>query len=274
MRAMPNKTQARHWDGPGGEHRVRYAELFEEELRRLDRRFRAAAGIGPGDRVLDIGCGNGGSTRAAAVAAGDGRALGVDLSEPMLSLARELADEQGLRNVTFERADAQTHEFAAESFDVCISRFGVMFFDDPTAAFTNIGRALRPGGRVVFLVWQGAGDNEWYAAIRGAIGRDPATAARAFSLADPAATERMLLAAGFTDFHAEDLREPVYYGPDVDTAYGFAVGMGSTQDMLADLDATATEIALDRLRATLIAHVRADGVWFDSRAWILTARRP
>jgi SAM-dependent methyltransferase len=271
---MPNTTQAAHWDGPGGGHRIRYAELFEAELRLLDARFRAATGITPGENVLDIGCGTGGSTRAAALAARPGIVLGVDLSEPMLALARRLSAEQGLTNITFERADAQSHAFPPAAFDACISRFGVMFFDDPVAAFTNIARALRPGGRLVAIVWQDARHNEWYAAVREAIGRDPVTTPAPFTFGDPDVVERILGAAGFVRVRAEDVREPVYYGPDVDTAYGFTLGLGTTQDLLTGLDATATETALDHLRATLRAHDRADGVYFDSRAWIVTAQVP
>jgi SAM-dependent methyltransferase len=111
--------------------------------------------------VLDIGCGTGQATRDAARAAEPGHALGVDLSARMIELARRLAASQDIGNVSFEQADAQIYPFPAGSFDVAISRTGTMFFGDPAAAFANIGRALRPGGRLVMLVWQGPGPNEW-----------------------------------------------------------------------------------------------------------------
>lgn len=139
-----------------GEHRIIHAALFDEEVRPYNERFRAAARVRPGDRVLDIGCGTGQSTREAARAAVGGSVLGVDLSAQAVELARRLSEQEGLRNVTFRQADAQVHRFPPRHFDLCISRFGTMFFADPVAAFANTGTALRPGGRLVILVWQAA----------------------------------------------------------------------------------------------------------------------
>jgi len=168
-RACANTEQAAEWDGPAGAHRTRYAAVFDAETRPHNERFRAATGVGPADHVLDVGCGTGQTTRDAARAAGAGRALGVDLSAQMLEHARRISREEGLSNVAFEQADAQVHAFTPGSFDVAISRFGSMFFADPVAAFGNIGRALRPGGRLVLMVWQARERNEWATAIRVAI---------------------------------------------------------------------------------------------------------
>ena len=139
---------------------------YDAELRLHNELFRAAACVGSRDRVLDIGCGTGQSTREAALAAVAGSAVGVDLSAAMLERARQLSDEQGLANITFQQADAQVHRFPPTHFDLCISRFGTMFFADPVAAFTNIGRALRPAARLVLLVWQERDRNEWATVIR------------------------------------------------------------------------------------------------------------
>lgn len=261
------------------------AELFdyEAELRRYNEHFRAAAGVGSHDRVLDIGCGTGQTTRDAARAAAAGSALGVDVSAPMLARARELADEQGLANVTYLQADAQEHRFPAAYFDLCVSRFGTMFFADPVAAFTNIGRALRPAARLVLLVWQDRDRNEWASAIResltGAAAAPPAAAPsasgpNAFSLADQTGTEDILAAAGFTDVSFTDVHEPVYYGPDTATALDSVLRLLKFQDLLAGLDPTTADRARTRLHTTLAAHNTGDGVHFDSRAWIITARRP
>jgi SAM-dependent methyltransferase len=272
-----NAGEAAVWDGPAGDHRVKFADMIEAQVRRPNERFLSVAAVGARDRVLDIGCGTGQSTRDAARAAVDGSVVAVDLSEAMLALARRLSDEQGLRNVTFLRADAQTHEFPAASFDLCVSRFGSMFFDDPVAAFTNIGRALRPGARLVLLVWQDRDHNEWSTAIRAALGgpvpAPPLTGPNPFSLADPVVAEGILAAAGFVDFATVDVREPVFYGRNSEIAYDFALGFPSTRDLLTGLDAPTTASALERLRATLAAHDTGDGVSFDSRAWVITARR-
>ncbi|NEA63952.1 class I SAM-dependent methyltransferase [Streptomyces sp. SID12488] len=247
---------------------------YDAELRPHNGLFRAAARVGPGDRVLDIGCGTGQSTREAARATITGSAVGVDLSAPMLERARRLSDEQGLTNITYEQADAQVHRFPPTHFDLCISRFGTMFFTDPVAAFTNIGRALRPGARLVLLVWQERDRNEWATAIRRTLtgtsaaphGPDP------FSLADPAVTEGILTAAGFTEVSFTDVHEPVCYGPDSATAFNAVLRLWEVKDLLAALDATATEQARTRLRTILDAHNTDGGVYFDSRAWIVTAR--
>jgi SAM-dependent methyltransferase len=248
---------------------------YDAELRRHNELLRAAARVGSRDHVLDIGCGTGQSTREAARAAVDGSEVGVDVSAPMLERARLLSAEQGLTNIIYQQADAQVHRFPPTSFDICISRFGTMFFADPVAAFTNIGRALRPAARLVLLVWQERDRNEWATAIRRALTAAPVTSRGpdAFSLADPAVTEAFLAAAGFADVSFGDVHEPVYYGPDSATALDAVLRLLKFGDLLADLDAAAAEQARARLRNTLDAHDTGGGVYFDSRAWIVTARR-
>jgi ubiquinone/menaquinone biosynthesis C-methylase UbiE len=124
--------------------------------------------------VLDVGCGRGQTTRDAGRLATAGSALGVDLSSSLLGLARRLTEREQLTNVTFQQADAQTHPFPDEHFDLAISRHGCMFFGDPEAAFGNIARALRPGGRLVLLTWQALERLEWQLAFRAAaaVGRE------------------------------------------------------------------------------------------------------
>jgi SAM-dependent methyltransferase len=256
-------------------------DFYDAELRLHNEHLRAAANVQPHDRVLDIGCGTGQTTREAARAAVAGSALGVDLSAPMLERARQLSDDAGLRNVTYEQADAQTHPFPSTHFDLCISRFGTMFFTDPVAAFTNIGRALCPGARLVQLVWQDHDRNEWATAIREALTAGTAATAPTrnepgpFSLADPAITAGILTAAGFAEVAFTDVHEPVFYGRDTATAYDAVLHLRHAKDLLADLDPTTTGHALERLRATVAAHDTGSGVFFGARAWLVTAvRRP
>ena len=252
---------------------------YDAELRRHHEVLRRACGVQPHDHVLDIGCGTGQTTRQAARTAQAGRALGVDISAPAIERARELARAEGLRNVTFEHADAQAHRFPPERFDLAISRFGTMFFGDPGAAFANIGRALRPGGRLVMMVWQAHERNEWAVAIRQSLGAAggpaaiPSGAPDPFSLADPQAVKQMLRAAGFAGAALADVREPVYYGPDVAAALDWVRGFACTSEALRRLDPAAAARATGRLREALTAHLSGDGVWFGSRAWIVTARR-
>ena len=179
-------------------------------------------------------------------------------------------------NVRFEQADAETHHFPAESFDVAISRFGTMFFRDPVAAFTNIARAMRREGRLVMMVWQEHHRNEWSVSIQRALAELPAAAPGApdpFSLADPTTTERVLERAGFGEVTFTDVHAPVYYGPDVAAALEWVCGFSCVSDALQRLDPASTASVRERLLQTLAAHAGGDGVWFDSRAWIVTARR-
>jgi SAM-dependent methyltransferase len=251
---------------------------YDAELRLHDEVFRRAYGIRPVDRVLDIGCGGGRTTRDAARSAGEGSALGVDISAAMIERARELARAERVDNVAFEQGDVQVHRFPEGGFDLAISRFGTMFFDDPVAAFTNIAAALRPAGRLVMMVWQEHEHNEWSVAIERALGGEgspvPVPEGReAFSLADRDAVEAILGAAGFGEATFTDVHQPVWYGPDVAAALAWVGGFSSTRDVLARLDAAAAERALERLREALAAHTGEGGVWFDSRAWIVEARR-
>jgi SAM-dependent methyltransferase len=231
------------------------------------------------DHVLDIGCGAGQTTREAARLAPEGSAVGIGPSARLIDRARELTDAEGLRNVTFVQADAQFHRFPSERFGVAISRFGTMFFRDPVSAFANVARALHPGGRLVMMVWQAHERNEWSVAIeRALVGADgsvpsPPEALDPFSLAETGAVVRTLEEAGFAGVTFSDVHEPVFYGPDVDTALEWVRGFACTNDVVISLDATAAARTLERLRETLAAHEGADGVWFDSRAWIVAARR-
>ena len=252
---------------------------YDAELRLHNEVLLRSYGISPRDRILDIGCGAGQTTRDAARLAVGGSVLGVDVSAPMIERARRLTIAAGLRNVKFEHADAECHHFTAESFDVAISRFGTMFFVDPVAGFTNIARALRPDGRLVMMVWQDHHLNEWSVSIERALAASadvpisPPRAPDPFSLADPAATGQVLETAGFTEAEFTAVHEPVYYGPDVGAALGWVAGFSCVNDVLQRQDRAATERVREQLIQTLAAHAREDGVWLDSSAWIVTARR-
>jgi ubiquinone/menaquinone biosynthesis C-methylase UbiE len=252
---------------------------YDAELRRHDVLLRRACGVQPHEQVLDIGCGSGQTTCAAARVARAGGALGVDISASAIERARELGRAQDVRNVTFGCADAQVHRFRQERFDLAMSRFGTMFFDDPVAAFANVGRALRPAGRLVMMVWQAHERNEWEVAIRQSLAGTEGSAAAgsvgsdAFSLGDPPAVTKTLEAAGFADVAFTDVSEPVCYGPDVAAGLDWIRGFACTREALSRLDPAAAARALERLREMLAAHLSGNGVWFDSRAWIVTARR-
>jgi SAM-dependent methyltransferase len=200
-----NAAMERHWNEVAGPRWVARAGLQEARNIEVAALLQAAARPLPGERVLDIGCGTGATTVpfAAAVAPG-GHVTGVDISEPMLGQASKNIAASGLANVSLIRADAQAHRFEPESFDLGISRFGVMFFADPVAAFANICGALRPGGRLHLAVWSSLADNlHWKIPFEIAVGHlgppapvDP-HAPGPMAFADPEYFRRVLAGAGF-----------------------------------------------------------------------------
>jgi SAM-dependent methyltransferase len=249
---------------------------YDAELRRYHRRLVEAFEAGPGDHVLDIGCGTGQTTRSAARLAVQGSAFGVDISPVVVERARRISAAEDVHNVRFEQADAQVHPFPQQHFALGVSRFGTMFFADPVDAFANIARALRPGARLVQLVWQDRDRQEWAATIQRAFADPPpvgGTGKGAFSLADPATVDGVLTAAGFTDVSVTDVSEPVWYGADPDAAADAVLTLRMANKLLPKLDADEAERAAERLRSVLQAHNTDDGVWFDSHAWLITARR-
>ena len=272
-----NREQLRAWDGDEGAYWAAHPDYFDRSMAFLHQRLFAAAGIGRGERVLDIGCGTGQTTCDAARAAASGSALGVDLSSRMIEYARRRAEEAGVANARFEQADAQVHPFAAEEFDVAISRTGAMFFGDLVAAFTNIGRALRPGGRLALITWRPLPENEWIREMRSALagGRDlplpPADAQGPFSLSDPDRIRAVLTSAGFTDIELDAADADMWFGTDADDACRFVLGLLGW--MLEGLDDAGRARALDALHATMTAHESADGVTFGCAAWTICATR-
>ncbi|MCW2982445.1 MAG: methyltransferase protein [Conexibacter sp.] len=252
-------------------------DFYDAELRDHHAHLRAAYGIRPGDEVLDIGCGTGLTTREASRAAAPGRVVGIDVSESMLQRAGQLTAAERLDNVRYELGDAQVHRFDPAGFDVAISRFGTMFFSDPAAAFSNIATGLRPGARLVLLVWQRHEHNEWAQAIAAALGdaaQPPPALLNPFSLGDAEATARILEGAGFDGVRFEDVREPVYYGRDLDAVLALVRGFQTTSAALATLTDREAARTVTRLREMLAAHYSDErGVVFDSRSWLITARR-
>lgn len=273
--APSNLTQLGAWDGDTGTFWAEHADEFDRGVAAYRARFLVAAAIGDTASVLDVGCGSGQATRDAARAATAGSALGVDLSSRMIEVARQRAVNEQLTNVEFTQADAQVHSFPAQNFDVAISRHGAMFFGDPVAAFTNISRALRPGGRLVLLTWQALERNEFIHAILTALaaGREvpgpPAGAPSAVALSDPDRVRTLLTAAGFVDVQFEGLQEPMNFGPDPDSAFWYLSGHHAS--MLGDLDPETRTRALDDLRSSIAAHHTDQGVLYDSAAWLIEA---
>ena len=269
-----NTEQLRAWDGDEGAYWAAHADHFDRSAIPYHRRLLAAAAIRDGDRVLDIGCGTGQTTLLAARAATNGSALGVDLSSHMLAYATPRR-RRGRRQCVLRAGRRAIHPFETAAFDVAISNTGATFFGDLVAGLTNIGRALRPGGRLALLTWQPLPNNEWVREFTGALaaGRDipapPPDAPSPFALSDPDRVRTILTSAGFTDIELEGTSEGMWFGTDADDAYQFVLGLLGW--MLEGLDDDGRARALDALRSLMATHETADGVMFDSAVWVIRA---
>lgn len=278
---MANAAQKASWDGPGGERWAREAERYDRMSRGFLERIVTALAPRPGERVLDVGCGNGALSLALAGAvAPDGVVTGLDISTPMLELARERARGAGVVNVDFEQGDAQTHDLPTEAFDAVVSRFGVMFFEDPLAAFANLARGLRPDGRVVFTCWRELLANDWIMVpAAAALEHVPmpelgeAGGPGPFSLADEEKLRSLLAGAGLVDVEVEDIRVPLVMGTDVDDALDFMKAGEMAEILLTDVDPEPAARAWDTIRTCLEAHSGDGGVTLDGSAWLVNAKR-
>ena len=267
------------WNGEEGEVWARDWARYDRSVAGYTDPLLDAAAIEPHHLVLDVGCGTGELTRAAGRRAAHGAAVGVDLSGRMLEQARALTAQQGPANVDYLQEDAQTVAFE-QPFHRVVSRFGVMFFADPVAAFGNLGHALRPGGRLVAVVWRGLADNRWLREVWDVLDPDrvvprPAPGSPGpLGLADAATTARLLDRTGFVEVSVEPVDAPFFTGRDVDDALTWVRRLGLVRGLGGRLDPAARERALARLRALLAEHETADGVLLDSAAWLVRGSRP
>jgi SAM-dependent methyltransferase len=259
--------EADRWDGTSG----RFGDAMLE-----------AADLEPGQHVLDVGCGAGSTTIGAARrVAPNGSAVGVDISGPALALARERAVASGVDGVSFIEADAQVYPFEPAAFDAVVSRFGTMFFDDPVAAFANLRRALRPGGRLAVVAWQGPFENEWSAvAVKVAIaqfGRSPDLGEPGgpgpFAFADGDRFGRVVTEGGFRDVTLGAITRPMLMGSDAEEVAGMVAATPQGQGLFAGQPETKVQAAVAGLRDAFAPYARPEGVVMNGTAWLLMARR-
>ena len=280
MDRIVNTQQAEAWNGHEGQYWADHPEHWDTVIGGLNEPLFAAATIGPRDRVLDVGCGNGQTTRLAAGLATRGHALGVDLSRPMVRRARVIAEAEGIGNVRFEHGDAQVYPFPRGEFDAALSRGGLTFFTDAIAAFTNIASALRPDGRLTFVCLQEMSRQEWFTVLTSALlGRPPRPNAAdpyapgMFSLTDPDRIHAVLTQAGFMRISVSPLVVPMVYGPDASRAAQVHLGTGPVRFHLKDADSATEARALRAVTAALQPYEYPEGVRLRGAYWLVSAAR-
>ncbi len=272
----PNAEQIEFWNGRAAAGWVDNQDQMDALLEPLSRAALDRAVVKAGDRVLDVGCGCGGTSLAMARAGA--QVTGVDISAPMLAAARQRAAAEGL-GVDFVLADASTQHFAGDR-DVLFSRFGVMFFADPAGAFANLRTALVRGGRMAFVCWQAASANAWMAvpatAIASLLPPTPPADPRApgpFAFADRAYLVGILGQAGFAEVQVAPIEADLLMGRTVDEAMLFTQKVGPLSRPLAMLEGDARTQALDAVRVIMQANERNGEVRLGARCWVVTARR-
>lgn len=275
---LANRRQAEQWNTTSGPIWAEMQAVLDRMLAPFEARLTEGAFPGEGRAVLDIGCGAGATTLAMARRLGrQGRCLGVDISAPLVDAARARAAAEGLAGAAFVVADAQTHAFEPGAFDAVISRFGVMFFDDPQAAFANIRRAARPDGRLTFIAWRSPAENPFMTAAAMAVApivgpsQPPAPGAPGqFAFADGGRVGGILAASGWRDVDVRPLDEACVVAEADLMAY--ALKLGPAGLALRDADEATREAAAGLLTQALAPYVAEGRARFTAACWLVTAR--
>ena len=266
-----NQEQIEYWNERAGETWAELQDRLDALLAPLSAAGLAAARVRPGERVLDVGCGCGDTTIA--LSAMGASVLGVDVSAPMLARARSRD-----ASIEYQQADAATTDFA-HAFDLVFSRFGVMFFDDPTAAFQNLRNALKPGGRLLFVCWQPPAVNPWMATAGRAIApylppSDEAPNPRApgpFAFADAGYVEQILQDAGFSEIQIKAHEESLKVADTLAEAVQFQTRVGPAARVMAELEGDQRARALAAVEDAFRPFDGGSGLHLDSAVWLVSA---
>ncbi len=278
--SVPDPTDPAVWNELWPELWHRHGDRIEAMDDPAGEAMLRAAALRTGEKVLDVGCGAGSSTVEAARRVGPtGEVVGVDVSAPMIELARARAHAASLHNVSLVVADAQTHDVGRGSFDAVISRFGTMFFGDPVAGFANLARSLRPGGRLSMVVVREPQDDPWLATVLDAVapfvggdGLDRVEDYGSFSLGVGEQLDQVLDEAGFLEVDRRAVTLAVRVGSDVDDVVAYLQDEPEIEVVLDQAEARRPE-AVASLREALVPHVGPAGVVMESSVWLVTARR-
>ena len=275
---MANEDMDRHWNEVAGPEWLEREREFDTALGPFGDELLRRSAPRAGEHVLDVGCGFGATTTAIATAVGsEGRVMGLDISAPLLERAKQRA--AGATNVTWRHGDAQVAPLPAHHFDLVVSRFGVMFFDDPVAAFANIHAATKPEGRLCVACWQSTERNGWYTlptrvlAEHIALPAAPTGGAGPFAFADPGHVRRVLAAGGWNSIDVDGFEAPMLYGAggNVDRVIHHLV-RGPVAAALASAPAGDSAAGLAALRRAVEEYTVNGETRFPGVAWMTAAR--
>jgi len=273
-----NRDQAARWNEAGGRTWVEMQPVLDGMLAPLVAPLMEEAFPGEGGRALDIGCGAGATTLAMARRLGPtGLCLGVDISGPLVAAARARAAAEGLSSAAFVQADAQTHDFEPDHFDAVISRFGVMFFDDPAAAFANIRRAARRSAKLSFVAWRSPAENPFMTtAARAAApflphipAPDPGAPGQ-FAFADRDRVQRILDASGWKDVDIRPIDVPS--SVEENDLLAYVTRLGPVGLVLQDVDEPTRARTVEAVRAAFDPYVQNGAARFAAACWLVSAR--
>ena len=276
-RQTPANDQAALWNGPSGHAWVEAQETLDQMLKPFEELLLADIAAGSAHAVLDVGCGTGSTTLAVTRALGPtGHCTGIDISEPMLALARERAARDGA-NATFVCADAQRYAFEPATIDAIISRFGVMFFDDAVAAFANLRRAARPDAALRFVAWRSAAENPFMTTAEQAAApllpelppRRP-DAPGQFFFADRERVRTILTNSGWTDVAIEPADVTCEFPAVALDAY--LARLGPVGTVLRDADEATRARVTQAIRPAFDRYIQGDVLRFTGACWLVTAR--
>jgi len=274
-----NSEAQLYWNEDGGNKWAENIDIVESVLVPMGDTLLERIAVKNGEHVLDVGCGGGlTSIKLAEQVGGNGSVLGVDVSGPILRIANNRGT--GISNLEFQHCDAASGDLGKDRYDLITSRFGAMFFDDPIMAFTNLHKALKTTGRLIFLCWRSVPENPWLGEPAAAAFEimpppeekpDP-TAPGPFSLADPEHLKNILDSAGFNNINLESVDKDMPMG-DVESAVSFLLKLGPAADAVKDATKEDEGKVADAIRKVLEKYNTPDGVVTPAATWIVSASK-